>query len=342
LDTTGYAAAQVWYRAEFAVISPGHLVDLERVLQHTVDGQPPRPDGAALGWLHGFPYRLLAGHPAKGGFGLLAPRELLLARGALWATKLLKRLCPPVLHLPYHPPPPSPPIRLTELEELPGGVRPMYDQPAGSDAQATLAAAAPVPAGWAQVVLLHVCPSLHPLQTQLCATFCEPEAVVSGLLPIVRDQRMLVLVGALRRMLLAIACLGHIEQRSWSDLPQLRAGVLQWLTSPGLPAVEVSKVTASHLVWTHQTTDDSSAIPCWVLGLPSLLATPALSSLVSEGQHAVRPIASLLSRLCDTVPPLGTWWTRPSPPSLAALVGCGESRGRMGTMKSIGTWLPMV
>jgi hypothetical protein len=35
-------------------------------------------------------------------------------------------------------------------------------------------------------VLLRVCPSLHPLQTLLCAAFCTPEAVVSGLLPVTR------------------------------------------------------------------------------------------------------------------------------------------------------------
>jgi hypothetical protein len=49
---------------------------------------------------------------------------------------------------------------------------------------------------------------------------------------------MLVPVGALRRMLLAIACLGHVQQRRGSDLPQLREGVVQWLVSPGLPAEE--------------------------------------------------------------------------------------------------------
>jgi hypothetical protein len=105
----------------------------------------------------------------------------------------------------------------------------------------------------AQVVLLRVCPSLNPLQTLLCAAFCAPQAVVSGLLPVARDQRML--VPALQRMLLAIACLGHIQQCPGSDLPQLRAGVLHFITSPGLPAVEVFEVT-SHLVWTHQTTDE--------------------------------------------------------------------------------------
>jgi hypothetical protein len=90
----------------------------------------------------------------------------------------------------------------------------------------------------ARVVLLRVCPSLHPLQTLLCAAFCVPEAVVSGLLPVARDQRMLAPVAALRRMLLTIACLGHIQQHPGSDLPQLRAGVLHWLTSPSLAAVD--------------------------------------------------------------------------------------------------------
>jgi hypothetical protein len=144
----------------------------------------------------------------------------------------------------------------------------MADQPVRSIAQATSAAAgptSPVP-GWvemARLVLLSVCPSLHPLQTLLCAAFCAPEAVVAGLLPVAHDQRMLVPASALRRMLLAIACLGHLQQRPGSDLPQLRARVLQWLTSPGLPAVEVLEVT-SHLVWTHQTTDDPRQLlgPC--------------------------------------------------------------------------------
>jgi hypothetical protein len=68
------------------------------------------------------------------------------------------------------------------------------------------------------------------MQTLLCAAFCAPEALVAGLLPVARDQRMLVPVGALRRMLLAFACLGHLQQRPGSDLPQFRAGVLQWLT----------------------------------------------------------------------------------------------------------------
>jgi hypothetical protein len=68
-------------------------------------------------------------------------------------------------------------------------------------------------------------------------------------------RRMLVPVGSLRHMLLAIACLGNLQQRPGSDSTQLRAGVLHWLTTPGLPAVEVFAVTA-HLVWTHQTTYD--------------------------------------------------------------------------------------
>jgi hypothetical protein len=38
LGTTGYAAAQVLYHAEFEGISPGNLADLERMLHLTVDG----------------------------------------------------------------------------------------------------------------------------------------------------------------------------------------------------------------------------------------------------------------------------------------------------------------
>jgi hypothetical protein len=106
---------------------------------------------------------------------------------------------------------------LLEPEELPGGVRPMPDQPVRSIAQATSAAAGPPSpvTGWvemARVVLLRVCPSFHPLQALLCAAFCAPETAISGLLPVVRDQRMLVPVGSLRRMLLAIACLGHVQR----------------------------------------------------------------------------------------------------------------------------------
>jgi hypothetical protein len=51
LGTIGYAAAQVWYHAELEGISPGHLADPEPMVQRTIDGQPPRPDGAATGWL---------------------------------------------------------------------------------------------------------------------------------------------------------------------------------------------------------------------------------------------------------------------------------------------------
>jgi hypothetical protein len=43
---------------------------------------------------------------------------------AKWATKLVDGLCPPVLHLPCHPPPPQLPIHLPEPEELLGGRKP--------------------------------------------------------------------------------------------------------------------------------------------------------------------------------------------------------------------------
>jgi hypothetical protein len=118
----------------------------------------------------------------------------------------------------------------------------------------------PVP-GWVgmtRVVLLRVCPSLHPLQTLLCDALCTPDAATCELVYVARDRLLLVSVGALRRIWLAIACVGHTQQRTGSDLPQLRAGVLKWLTS-GLPAVEAFEVTL-HLVWTHHTMDDSTVL----------------------------------------------------------------------------------
>jgi hypothetical protein len=64
--------------------------------------------------------------------------------------------------------------------------------------------------------------------------------VVSGLLPVARDQRMLVPVGALRCMLLATACLGHIQQRPGSDLPQLQAGVFITVACSTRPSCRTS------------------------------------------------------------------------------------------------------
>jgi hypothetical protein len=165
LVATGYAAAWGWYHAGFEGISPGHLVDLERVLQRTVDGQPPWHDGTATGWIQGVPYRLLTGRPAEGGFGILAPREHLLARGAKWAAKLVQGLCPPVLHVPYRPPPPPPPLCLLEPEELPGGVCHMADQPLRNNAQATSAAAVSIPSpglGWVGTGCASTCSPLPP------------------------------------------------------------------------------------------------------------------------------------------------------------------------------------
>jgi hypothetical protein len=44
-------------------------------------------------------------------------------------------------------------------------------------------------------------------------------------------------------------------------------------------------------------------VKCWVLVLPSLFATPTLSSLDPDVWHAVRPIAGLLSKQYDIVQP---------------------------------------
>jgi hypothetical protein len=80
---------------------------------------------------------------------------------------------------------------------------------------------------------------------------CVPRSVrlkllLCGLLPNAHDQRMLVPVCSLWRMLFGSACQGHVQQCPGSDLPHLRAGVVQWLTSPGIPVMEDVKVT-SHL-----------------------------------------------------------------------------------------------
>jgi hypothetical protein len=195
LGTTGYAAAQVWYHAEFEGISPGLLADLERMLQRTVDGQPPRHDGAATGWLQGVSSlgRTVSWQAAlmKGVLGFWRQWSIWWLEAPSgppnWWKTFVRRRCMAqvtLLHLP-------PPIRLPEPEELPGVVQPVPDQPVRSVAQATSAAGptSPVP-GWvgmARVVLLRVCPSLHPLQTLLCAAFCTPETGISGLLPVARD-----------------------------------------------------------------------------------------------------------------------------------------------------------
>jgi hypothetical protein len=65
LGAIGYAVAQVWYDGE---LREGLAITWRpRMLQRTVDGQPPRPKGTAIGWLQGVPYRSLAGRPAEGG-----------------------------------------------------------------------------------------------------------------------------------------------------------------------------------------------------------------------------------------------------------------------------------
>jgi hypothetical protein len=190
LGTTGYAAAQGWHHAEFEGISLGHLADLERMLQRTVDGQPARPDGAATGWLQGFPTVAWQAALQKGALGFWR-------RGSIWW--LVARSGPPnswkafvrrrctshvtLLHLHWQ-------LAWRNQRSCQGAYGPWLISQCRSAAQATSAAAGPphpVP-GWvgmARVVLLRVCPSL---QTLLCATFCAPEAVVSGLLPVARDQ----------------------------------------------------------------------------------------------------------------------------------------------------------
>jgi hypothetical protein len=47
------------------------------MLQRTVDGQPPRPDRTATGWLQGVQCRLLARRPTEEGFGLCRHASIL-------------------------------------------------------------------------------------------------------------------------------------------------------------------------------------------------------------------------------------------------------------------------
>jgi hypothetical protein len=138
------------------------------------------------------------------------------AKGAKWVTKLVEGLCP------RHPLTPPPTIRLLEPEELPGGVRPILNgQCAVMHKLLQLHWALQPPPG----LVWDGAGCTSPVCTQktlLCAKFCAPETVTLGLLYIARHQRMLVPASALLCMLLAIACLGHMQQRPRSDLPQLR------------------------------------------------------------------------------------------------------------------------
>jgi hypothetical protein len=87
----------------------------------------------------------------------------------------------------------------------------MADRPVRSDAQATSAAAALHHQSRAGLGWHGLCFSALPFPPfAVVCSVCIPEAVVSGLLPLARDQRMLVPVGAQRRMLLTIASLGHV------------------------------------------------------------------------------------------------------------------------------------
>jgi hypothetical protein len=156
----------------------------------------------------------------------------------------------------------------------------------------------------ARVVLLRVCPSLHPLQTLLYAAFCALAAVVSGLLPVVRDHRMIVPVGHV-----ACPCVPGLHKTApWFGLaPVAGWGVTLACFSRPTCCGSLSGDIASSL----DAPDLLILVSCWGHDLTSLLATPTLSSLDSERRHAIRPIADLLSKQYDTVQPLGSRWTRP-------------------------------
>jgi hypothetical protein len=139
----------------------------------------------------------------------------------------------------------------------------------------------------ARVVLLCNCPALRPLQHN-----STHEAGVPGLLPVAREQCMPVPAGALRCMLLSIACLGHLQQHPGQGLPHLRGvGVvacvmrhpcprrLQGDVAPGKDTPDHKwQSPMSHLVRTHQTTNGSHQL----LGPRSPLSACLANALLTQ------------------------------------------------------------
>jgi hypothetical protein len=119
-------------------------------------------------------------------------------------------------------------------------------------------------------------------------------------------------------MLLAIACLGHMQQRPGSDLHQLRAEVLHWLTSPGLPAEEVLEVTRT---WSGRTRLPMTLVSCSVLDLHPLFATPTLPSLDPEGGHDVPPCQAHRRFVVQALRHIAATWEQVDS-AVTTFVGC--------------------
>ena len=101
--TSSYAISKALFLAEFSDMPEAQLSILERNVQYFVDtgvshSQPPSlPAHRPTRGLH---HQLLYGRPADGGFGLLPLRQHILARHAVWASRLLQALTQPLAQQP--------------------------------------------------------------------------------------------------------------------------------------------------------------------------------------------------------------------------------------------------
>ena len=200
LAVTAYALSKVLYHAEFEGMPQSSQQFLLRISAALVDRGviPAVSQRGAFHHMPGIHSRLLSGPPRFGGFGLLPLQAHVLARHAVWASRLLLALCAsPQLGTP----------------------------PLGTS---TLPAWIPL----AAAMLRHICPSLHPSQTLLAATLSpSPSLMAAGRMPHLPNlqpaglpplpaERYPVPAGVLRNMMVALQALGPMQDVS-TRCPQL-------------------------------------------------------------------------------------------------------------------------
>lgn len=86
--SAGYGMSKILYAAEFVGLPPADvLAELDRITAKLVDkGMSPDARGRAFTGVRG---ELLAGHPSTGGFGAMPWKQHILARHAVWATRMM-------------------------------------------------------------------------------------------------------------------------------------------------------------------------------------------------------------------------------------------------------------
>jgi hypothetical protein len=203
---SAYALSTMLYHAEFAGLPPTATA-ISAVIAQEV--------GA------GVVARLLLGRPQHGGFGLLPVKEHTQARHAAMASRCLVHLMSPHLlhacaYIPAHQSgtpvqQPAPPLTPPPVPE------------------------GPRPPPWvdlAAVLLRHVCPTLHPAQTLLCATLSSSESVCRGVLSIPSlPQPIRIPPGVLTHMAVALQALGPLVLAPNTPVAPLMHAIL---TTPGL------------------------------------------------------------------------------------------------------------